>query len=64
VRELGVELTWLALKAPITLRCSQERGEGFGGFFPGRTAAVDSHTLDHRDCTILCSDTIRVPRRS
>jgi hypothetical protein len=31
-REFDVELTWVALKEPVTLRGSEERGKSYGGF--------------------------------
>jgi hypothetical protein len=60
-RELQVELTWLALKTPVTLRGSQEPGKSYGGF-SARFAARENTVL-RTDGETLSKDEDLTPRK-
>jgi Methane oxygenase PmoA len=60
-RELEVELTWQALKAPVTLRGSQEPSKSYGGF-SARFAARDDTVL-RADGETLFKDEDLTPRK-
>lgn len=59
-RELDVELTWTALKEPVTLQGSAERGKSYGGF-SARFAARES-TVVRADGETLTKDEDLNPR--
>jgi hypothetical protein len=60
-RELEVELTWQALKAPVTLRGSQEASKSYGGF-SARFAARENTVL-RADGETLSKDEDLTPRK-
>jgi hypothetical protein len=60
-RELDVELTWQALKAPVTLRGSQEASKSYGGF-SARFAAREN-TILRADGETLSKDEDLTPRK-
>lgn len=60
-RALEVELTWQALKAPVTLRGSQEPGKSYGGF-SARFAAREN-TILRADGETLSKDEDLTPRK-
>jgi hypothetical protein len=60
-RELEVELTWEALKDPVTLAGSPDRGKSYGGF--SARFAPRQGTIVRADGEVLTKDEDRNPRK-